>query len=110
MPRAYELTVELNYGSQMLIDQGYAFVLVGTQQGGKSGRDRATGLCSPMSLVGADPARYGSLNIPKDNYSFDIFSQALQAIKHPAGTAPLGTLKTRFSLRKDSKSRLTSTP
>jgi Alpha/beta hydrolase domain len=92
---SYELTVELNYESQMLIDQGYAFVLVSTQQGGVCGRNPATGLCSPMSLVGADPARYGSLNIPKDHYSFDIFSQALQAIKHPVGTAPLGTLKTR---------------
>jgi hypothetical protein len=92
----YELTVELNYESQMLMNQGYAFALVSTQQGGVCGRDPATGKCSPMSLVGADPARYGSLNVPKDNYSFDIFSQALQAIKHPAGVAPLGKLKTHI--------------
>jgi hypothetical protein len=48
-----------------------------------------------MSLRGANPSRYGSLNITADNYSFDVFSQALQAIKHPKGVAPLGKLKTR---------------
>ena len=45
---------------------------------------------------GADPERYGGLEHPGDAYSFDIFSQALQAIKHPAGTAPLGKLDTRI--------------
>ena len=52
----YELTVELNYESQMLMRRGFAFVLVSAQQGGVCGRNPATGQCSPMSLKGADSA------------------------------------------------------
>jgi len=89
----FELTVELNYQSPILEQQGYAFVLVSAEQRGIC--DRTADGCTSTSLQGADPARYGSLDHPGDAYSFDIFSQALQAIKHPTGTAPLGKLKTR---------------
>jgi hypothetical protein len=90
----FELTVELNYQSPMLESSGYAFVLVSAEEGGVCDRS-ATG-CTPTSLQGADPARYGSLDHPGDAYSFDIFSQAMQAIKYPRGIAPLGKLKTRI--------------
>lgn len=92
----FELTVELNYQSQMLEAGGYAFALVSAQRDGVC-QPSATGPggCVPTSLKGADPARYGSLKHPGDAYSFDIFSQALQAIKNPAGVAPLGKLRTR---------------
>jgi len=89
----FELTVELNDQSPMLEQQGFAFVLVSAEQRGVC--DRTPDGCTTTSLQAADPARYGSLDHPGDAYSFDIFSQALQAIKHPTGTAPLGTLKTR---------------
>jgi hypothetical protein len=90
----FELTVELNYESPMLEQQGFAFVLVSAEQRGIC--DHTPTGCTSTSLQGADPDRYGSLDHPGDAYSFDIFSQAMQAIKHPVGTAPLGTLKTRI--------------
>src|SRR4051812_37594645 len=73
----FELTVELSYQSPMLEQQGYAFVLVSAEQRGIC--DRTPDGCTSTSLQGADPARYGSLNHPGDAYSFDMFSQALQA-------------------------------
>jgi hypothetical protein len=39
--------------------------------------------CSPLALKQYDPLRYGSLNHPGDNYSFDIFSQAAEAVLDP---------------------------
>ena len=46
----------------------------------------------PHVSSGADPERYGSLHHPGDPYAFDIFNQALQAIKYPTAPAPLGDL------------------
>jgi hypothetical protein len=54
--------------------QGAAFVLVSAQQVGvNSLRDGG--------IVPGDPVRYGSLNHPGDDYSYDIFSQAGQAVR-----------------------------
>ena len=89
----FELTIEINLQSTMLEQRGYAFALVSAEEGGVC--DLNPNGCTATSLKGADPARYGSLNHPGDVYSFDIFSQALQAIKHPAGTNPLDPLETR---------------
>src|SRR5262249_36603479 len=36
-----------------------------------------------------DPTRYGSLVHPGDNYCYDIFSQAAQAIRNPSGLSPI---------------------
>ena len=77
----WELTVELNYQSLMLEDEGYAFALVSAEEGGVC--DESPKGCTPTSLKMADPERYGSLDHPGDAYAFDIFSQALQAIKFP---------------------------
>ena len=90
----FELTVELNYQAPMLEEEGFAFVLVSAEERGVC--DQSANRCTTTSLKGADPERYGSLEHPGDAYSFDIFSQALQAIKHPTGIAPLGELETRI--------------
>jgi hypothetical protein len=89
----FEITVELHYQS-ILVEEGYAFVLVSAEEGGVC--DSGPNGCTPTSLKGADPERYDSLDHPGDAYSFDIFSQALQAIKHPTGIAPLGELESRI--------------
>jgi len=89
----FELTVELNYQAPMLEAQGYAFVLVSAEEGGVC--DSTPNGCTPTSLEGADPDRYGTLEHPGDPYSYDIFNQALQALKRPTGLAPLGPLTTR---------------
>lgn len=90
----YELTIEVNYQAPMLEEKGFAFVLVSAERRGICDTD-ANG-CVPTSLKAVDPQRYGSLEHPGDAYSFDIFNQAMQAIKHPQGSAPLGTLESRI--------------
>lgn len=40
-----------------------------------------------------DPERYADLSHPGDDYSFDIFSQAAQALLRPEGVDPMGGLK-----------------
>ncbi|MET0728119.1 MAG: alpha/beta hydrolase domain-containing protein [Acidimicrobiales bacterium] len=90
----FELNVEINAQSPMLIEEGYAFVLVSVEQRGVC-RPTPQG-CPSTSLVGADPERYGSLRQPGDAYSFDIFNQAMQAIRFPTDVSPLGDLPTGF--------------
>ena len=46
-----------------------------------------------MSLKGWNPKRYAPLFDPGDQYSYDIFSQGAQAVRHPRGISPLGNLK-----------------
>jgi hypothetical protein len=46
----------------------------------------------PLPLVTQNPARYAGLTHPGDDYSYDIFSQAAQAIRQPDGPNPLGSL------------------
>jgi hypothetical protein len=74
-----------------LLRQGYAWVGVGAQ---------AAGVNSPRSgLKDWDNTRYGSLVHPGDAYSYDIFSQAAGALRHPNGIDPLGglTIKTMLA-------------
>lgn len=78
----FELSPEISFQSDMLIGEGYAFALVSTQAEGVA------------ALKSNDAERYAPLSHPGDAYSFDIFSQALQAIRYPRGVAPLGGLRT----------------
>ena len=76
--------------SDHIIREGYAWVGVSTQAVGVAG------------LKVWSPTRYGTLDVteggtvtPFDALSFDIFSQAVQAVRSPAGTSPLGDLQVR---------------
>ena len=71
---------------------GSVWVGVSAQRTGIEGADR--GLL-PLHLKAANPARYGTLNHPGDSFSFDIFSQAAQALRNPEGLDPLGGLQAR---------------
>ena len=64
-----------------ILREGYVWVGIGAQ---------AAGVNSPTGLKAWDSARYGSLVHPGDRFSFDIFSQAAQAILHPRGIDPVG--------------------
>ena len=77
-----------------LIRSGYAWVGVSAQYVGVEG---GGGLVSviDLGLKKANPARYGSLSHPRDSFSYDIFSQAGQAVREPAGVRPLGDLKVK---------------
>ncbi|WP_251152098.1 alpha/beta hydrolase domain-containing protein [Cellulosimicrobium sp. Marseille-Q4280] len=72
-----------------LVREGYAWVGVSAQ---RAGVHSATGLRT------WSPERYGALDltdggaVTDDTLSWDVFSQAVQAVRDPAGTAPLGPL------------------
>jgi hypothetical protein len=70
-----------NYGAEEIMREGHAWVGVSAQQPGV------------LSLATADPARYGSLTHPGDNYSFDVYTQAGRALTDHTGPAPLGDLE-----------------
>jgi hypothetical protein len=58
----------------MLMREGYVSAAVSAQMLGVQS-------ASPMSLKNWDPQRYGSLQHPGDDYSYDIFAQAAQALR-----------------------------
>ena len=85
-----------NFGggdSPEVFEEGYAYAAVSAQRVGVHGR-----LDNPQGLLAWDPERYGSLSIPSDDYSFDIFTQAasLVAPDRPCeGFDPIGGLEVR---------------
>ena len=77
-----------------LIREGYAWVGVSAQKLGVDGGVALVPVAS-LPLKTVDPARYGSLRHPGDSFSYDIFSQAGEAIRHPSGPSPLGDLRVK---------------
>lgn len=71
-----------------LIREGYVWVGVSAQSVGIEG-----GGAFDLPLKVIDPERYGSLHHPGDSFSYDIFSQAAQAVRHPVGLDPLDGLQ-----------------
>ena len=67
-----------------MIRQGATWVGVSTQRVGVEGGGNPMG--EFRVLKKADPERYGSLNHPGDNYSYDIFSQAGATVWRQADT------------------------
>ncbi|GAA3200547.1 alpha/beta hydrolase domain-containing protein [Actinocorallia longicatena] len=88
-----ELSPDYWFAREELLRQGYAWVGVSAQSVGVEG-----GLGEIKGLKGWDPSRYGSLNHPGDAFSYDIFSQAGQALRTPNGPDPLGGLQVRTVL------------
>jgi hypothetical protein len=74
-----------------LIRRGHAWVGVSAQFVGIEG-----GGVFPLSLKTIDAERYGSLSHPGDSFSYDIFSQAAQAVRNPVGLDPLDGLKVEY--------------
>ena len=69
---------------------GYAWAGIGAQ---------AAGVNAPRSgLKASDPERYATLVHPGDAYSYDIFTQATQALQKPSGVNPLGDLRVRHTI------------
>ncbi|MFA1541039.1 alpha/beta hydrolase domain-containing protein [Actinomadura monticuli] len=88
-----ELSPDYWFARDELLREGYAWVGVSAQSVGVNG-----GLGEVEGLKGWDPARYGDLIHPGDAYSYDIFSQAGQALRAPDGPDPLGGLEPRTLL------------
>jgi hypothetical protein len=80
----FENAVDTMLTRQMLMREGFAYVHVSAQ---------AAGLCCfALTPEVWDPARYGALNHPGDEYAFDMFTQVAQAFKAPQGIDPMGAL------------------
>src|SRR5262245_61777713 len=77
----------------MLRRDGFAWVGVSAQQVGVNGGSNPLGI--DLSLKRVNPIRYGPLTHPGDSFSYDMFSQVAEVIRHPNGMAPLGDLKPR---------------
>lgn len=82
-----------------LARHGSAWVGVSAQKVGVEGGGGALPVDVPGVQIQAlkewDPQRYGSLAHPGDPYSYDIYSQAAQAVRHPDGPDVLGGLVPR---------------
>jgi hypothetical protein len=61
--------------SPEVYENGFAYVAVSVQRVGIHGQPD-----NPQGLQQWDPERYGSLSIPSDDYSFDIFTQAADLV------------------------------
>jgi hypothetical protein len=92
----YEIPLGWVWTHPHVMNQGDVFVMVGTQEAGICGDmspDPAIQACSPTSLKGWDPVRYGALHHPGDQYAFDIYSQAIQAVVHAGHVNPVAGLQ-----------------
>ena len=76
------------------VRQGWAWVGVSAQVVGVEGGSALVGVVS-LPLKAVNPERYGRLQHPGDSFSYDIFSQAGQAIRAATGPRPLGDLTVR---------------
>ena len=78
-----DIDVDWDYGYNELLNDGFAYVGVTAQVVGSS------------ALAAWDPARYSSLSIPSDDFSYDIFSQAGQALLSGGSAGPMRGLRVR---------------
>jgi hypothetical protein len=76
----YELDALWIASHDHLTRRGYAWIGISAQRAGVLG------------LRAWSPTRYASLNVASDAYSWDIFSQAVQAVRHPQDVNPMGGL------------------
>jgi hypothetical protein len=89
----YDIEAQWTVGWPHMVDEGAVYVGVSAQRVGVQG--------SGAALTAWSPIRYGSLDvtdggtITDDALSYDIFSQAGQAIAHPAGVDPLAPLRSK---------------
>ncbi len=73
------------FAHREIIRRGAAWVGVSAQHIGIEGGTSILGFTSP-GLVGFHPSRYGALHHPGDRFSYDIYTQASEAVRHAGGT------------------------
>lgn len=88
---AGESAPDFDYLSPELLRDGYAYVAVSAQALGVDGGTPILAAAA-AGLVKSEPARYGTLHHPGDQYSYDMFAQIGQALRHPKGSV-LGPLQ-----------------
>jgi hypothetical protein len=100
---AGESAPDWDFLNPMLMRDGYAYVGVSAQalgvDGGTSllGTPSAAGATPSGGLVGGEPARYGTLHHPGDQYALDMYAQIGEALRAPHDPA-LGGLKPKHVL------------
>ena len=95
---AGESAPDWDFLNPMLIRDGYAYVGVSAQALGVDGGKALLGsLGGSGGLVTDEPARYGSLHHPGDQYALDMYAQIGQALRLPHQKA-LGGLKPKHIL------------
>jgi hypothetical protein len=86
----YEISIMDNRG---IYEEGFAYAAVSAQVNGLYGFEE-----NPQGLTSWDPERYGSLDIPNDGMSYDIFTQAARALSQnrpQEGVDPMGGLEVK---------------
>jgi hypothetical protein len=98
---AGESAPDWDFLNPMLTRDGYAYVAVSAQalgvDGGKSLLGTPGSTTPNGGLVGDEPARYGTLHHPGDQYALDMYAQIGQALRAPHDSA-LGGLKPKHIL------------
>ena len=95
---AGESDPDWDFLNPMLMRDGYAYVGVSAQALGVEGGQALLGsLGGSGGLVTQEPARYGSLHHPGDQYALDMFAQIGLALRAPHAAA-LGGLKPKHIL------------
>lgn len=89
----YDLDAMWGASFEHIIREGYAWVGVSAQRVGVQGSPNGTKLWSPVRYGSLDVTAGGMIN--DDALSYDIYAQALQALRHPVGVRPLGRLTAR---------------
>ncbi len=91
---AGESAPDWDYLNPSLMKAGYAYVGVSAQELGVDGGHAILGQAGASSggLVAEEPARYGSLHHPGDQYALDIYAQIGKALSVPKPVA-LGGLR-----------------
>jgi hypothetical protein len=90
-----DVDVAFGLGAPAITDAGSAYIGVSAQQVGVEGGGSAIEIEGAPQISGLkqiDAARYADLEHPGDQYSYDIFSQAAQAVRRPGATNVLGGL------------------
>jgi hypothetical protein len=86
---AGESSPDWDYLNPALMRDGYAYVGVSAQALAVNGGKALLGGSGPVSgpitgLVQKDPARYGTLHHPGDQYALDMYAQIGAALRHPS--------------------------
>jgi hypothetical protein len=89
---AGESSPDWTYLTPELTSEGNAYVAVSDQELGVNGGKSILGAKPSAGLATAQPARYGSLHHPGDQYSYDIFAQIGQALRISKNSTVLGGL------------------
>ncbi len=89
----YDLDAMWGASFEHITRAGYAWVGVSAQRVGVQGVPNGSKNWSPLRYGTLDVTAGGTIN--DDALSYDIFAQALQAIRHPVGVRPLGKLITK---------------